>query len=65
MTPVQTAEQSVSLLNVEAVARMVSLSVRAVWRMVSTGQFPKPVRIGRSTRWRRSDVEAWIDGLRG
>ncbi|MDA0854377.1 MAG: AlpA family phage regulatory protein, partial [Proteobacteria bacterium] len=25
-----------------------------------SGQFPQPIKIGRSSRWRSSDVEDWI-----
>ena len=27
------------------------------------GKFPQPVKIGRSIRWRESDVDAWIAAL--
>jgi len=31
-----------------------------VWRWVSAGQFPQPVRLSEGcTRWRLADVEAW------
>lgn len=49
------------LLDIHGVARLLSLSVRSVQRFHSAGHLPKPVEwfIG-STRWLRSDIEAWV-----
>ena len=51
------------LLMVEQVAQMVGLGIRTIWSKVSAGEFPRPVRIGRATRWRRSEILQWIDAL--
>ena len=29
-------------------------------KLIKNGQFPKPVKLGRSSRWRKSEVEAWM-----
>lgn len=34
-----------------------------VWDGVKKGRFPKPVKIGGLTRWKRSEVEACIEGM--
>jgi excisionase family DNA binding protein len=51
------------LLTVEQVAQLTTLGVRTVWSLVSEGSFPRPVKIGRATRWRRSQVMSWVDSL--
>ncbi len=53
------------LLSVEQTALLTGLGARTIWRLASSGEFPKPVQIAgrRATRWKRSDVEAWVDGL--
>lgn len=51
------------LLSVDEVAEMLGVSDRSVWRMVSAGEIPKPVKIGGLTKWRRSDLQAMIDLL--
>ena len=51
------------LLTVEQVAQLTTLGVRTVWSLVSEGSFPRPVKIGRATRWRRSQIMAWVDSL--
>ena len=48
------------LLTTDEVASALRISVRSVWRLVSTNKLVKPIRIGGSIRWRQSDVEKWI-----
>jgi len=50
-----------TLLNAEEVAAMLGVSERTLWRLLSAGRVPKPVRFGRSTRWRLADIEEWIN----
>ena len=47
------------LLSAEAVGELLSVSVRTVRRMIASGEIPV-VRIGRSVRIRRVDIEALI-----
>lgn len=48
------------LVDVKALARMLSTSVRSVWRMNSGGKLPRPVRVGRSVRWNVETIREWI-----
>ena len=57
-------DPSRQLVPATEVARQLSISVRKVWRLVATGELPKPVKVGtRSTRIRQADVHAFVDGL--
>ena len=49
------------LINAEEVARMMNVSERTLWRLLSAGKIPPPVRFGRSTRWRLADIRSWIE----
>jgi excisionase family DNA binding protein len=49
------------LLTAENIAEMLGISKRQVWRLASGGQLPGRVKLGRLTRWRRDDVQRWID----
>ena len=49
------------LINAEELATMMQISERTLWRLLSGGKVPKPVRIGRNTRWRLAEVTEWID----
>jgi excisionase family DNA binding protein len=53
-----------ALLRVEAVAEMLDVSTRTVWRLVSGGELPQPVAIGKCRRWRLADVEQFVSGLK-
>lgn len=52
--------EEMALMDARDVSRRLSVSTRTVWRLLSAGQLPKPVRIGRSVRWRREIIEEWI-----
>jgi predicted DNA-binding transcriptional regulator AlpA len=47
------------------VARALAVDTRTIWRWASAGVIPAPLRIGGSTRWRRSDIEALIEAKAG
>ncbi len=42
------------------VAVALSVSVRHVWKLLSSGKLPKPVRLAGSVRWRRHELEEWM-----
>ena len=48
------------LLTVREVAELLHLGERTIWKLSTTGELPSPIRIGRSRRWDRRDVEAWL-----
>jgi excisionase family DNA binding protein len=54
-----------ALLTVAEVGKLVSLSRATIYANMREGTFPRPVEIPgvRSSRWRRSDVEAWLAAL--
>ena len=49
------------LMNAAEVAKALNVSERSIWRLLSAGKMPRPVRIGGSTRFRVRDIENWID----
>lgn len=30
------------------------------YKLIQLGEFPKPIKLGRSSRWLQSEVEAWV-----
>lgn len=50
-----------SLLAIAEVSKSLGLSQSQIYALVRERDFPKPIRIGRSSRWRTSVVNAWID----
>ena len=63
MPTARSPEPSVAqLLDVRAVAALLDCSPRHVYRLADAGRMPSPVRIGALVRWRRAEVQEWIDG---
>jgi prophage regulatory protein len=45
---------------IKTVAQLAAASRSSIWRWVSEGRFPQPVKIGPGcTAWRNSDLLAW------
>ena len=60
-TPMVAVDESEPLLiAADDVARMMGVSPRTVWRLLSSGQLIAPLRLGGNTRWRRAEVIEWI-----
>ena len=55
----------VTLLDVQTVARQLGIHRRTVWRLVSTGDLPPPIRLGPKTvRWRLTDLEQHLQRVK-
>jgi excisionase family DNA binding protein len=50
-----------ALLDVRAVATLLDCSARHVYRLADAGRMPPPVRLGALVRWRRADLNAWLE----
>lgn len=53
------------LLTLKEAALRLSLSTRTLHREISAGRFPRPVKIGRSTRVPLAALVAYVRGLSG
>ncbi len=51
---------SLVLIDAKAVGRMLGCSWRTVYRLADAGKLPRPVKVGRLTRWRKDLIEAYI-----
>lgn len=49
------------LIGVDNFAALLQVSTRTIWRLVSSGEAPEPIRIGGSCRWRLEEVKDWIE----
>lgn len=47
------------LVDTKQVAELLGLSARTVWRMQSSGEMPKSIRIGRDVGWSFEEIKAW------
>lgn len=49
------------LLSMKDITAHSGLSDKHYYSLISRGLFPRPLKIGRSSRWRKSDYEAWLN----
>ena len=56
--PVKAAE--VLALSAAELAERLSVSVRHIRRMHSSGELPTPIHRGRCVRWSVAEIEAWL-----
>ena len=55
-------KQESVLLTVKDVVKFAQVGRSFVYQEVAAGRFPKPVKLGRSVRWLKSEVQAWVEG---
>ena len=49
------------VLKVKQVAEEINVSVQQIYKLVSKGTFPKPIKLGeRGSGWVTSEVDAWL-----
>jgi excisionase family DNA binding protein len=48
------------LLPARQVAKLLQISPRTLWRLLSMGGIVSPVKLGRSVRWRKDELMQWI-----
>jgi excisionase family DNA binding protein len=53
------------LLDAAEAADLLGISKGKLYELVREGGGPPVVRIGRRLRWRRSDIDAWVDEVKG
>lgn len=55
-----TTAVDVVLVDVDMAAIMTGLHRATVYKLVACGKFPQPIKLGRSTRWAKDELTAWI-----
>lgn len=53
----------VRLFTLDQAAHQLAISKRTLERLIVSGDFPRPLKIGRSSRVRSEDVDVYLDGL--
>lgn len=53
-----------ALIDADEFARQIGVDVRTLRRMRHEGAVPEPIQLGNVLRWRRSDVERFLQGRR-
>lgn len=48
------------MVDMKFITEFTGLTDKWFYKLISEGQFPKPVKLGRSSRWLQSEVEKWV-----
>ncbi|MBZ7499361.1 AlpA family transcriptional regulator [Klebsiella michiganensis] len=50
------------MVDMAFITRFTGLTDKWFYKLIKDGEFPKPIKLGRSSRWMQSEVEEWIQG---
>jgi len=53
--------QTPILLTVKGAGEVTGASRSFIYQEVAAGRFPRPIKLGRSTRWIAAEIHAWIE----
>ncbi|WP_233982419.1 helix-turn-helix transcriptional regulator [Pectobacterium versatile] len=48
------------LVDMAFITKLTGLTDKWFYKLIKDGLFPKPIKLGRSSRWLQSEVEAWL-----
>ncbi|HEK1094955.1 TPA: AlpA family phage regulatory protein [Proteus mirabilis] len=48
------------LIDMKFITRFTKLTDKWFYKLIKDGQFPKPIKLGRSSRWYKHEVETWL-----
>lgn len=48
------------LVDMKFITEYSKLTDKWFYQLIKDGEFPKPIKLGRSSRWLRSEVETWF-----
>jgi predicted DNA-binding transcriptional regulator AlpA len=60
LTMNQTVETAL-LIDIKGLEKMLGRSDRSIYRDESAGRLPRSLKLGRSKRWRRDEIAAWVE----
>jgi predicted DNA-binding transcriptional regulator AlpA len=62
VSPIREQADNGGLIDMPAISKLLGLGERTVWRMLSAGAIPAPLRLGaKITRWRADEFREWIE----
>lgn len=60
MNDITSKDMNVTLMRIPQILKMMPISKSKFWLMVQKGEFPKPIKIGRSSFWTFEQVQTFI-----
>lgn len=47
-------------IDMKFITKLTGLTDKWFYKLIQDGVFPKPIKLGRSSRWLQSEVEQWL-----
>ena len=47
-------------IDMKFITQLTGLSDKWFYKLIQEGVFPKPIKMGRASRWLKSDLEEWL-----
>ncbi|HGM9946482.1 AlpA family transcriptional regulator [Providencia rettgeri] len=47
-------------VDMKFITRLTGLTDKWFYKLIKDGEFPKPIKLGRSSRWLKSEIENWF-----
>ncbi|ENK1715884.1 AlpA family transcriptional regulator [Klebsiella pneumoniae] len=48
------------MVDMKFITEFTGLTDKWFYKLISEGQFPRPIKLGRSSRWMQSEVQNWV-----
>ncbi|EPR6390985.1 helix-turn-helix transcriptional regulator [Providencia stuartii] len=49
------------LVDIKFITQFTGLTDKWFYKLIKEGEFPKPIKLGRSSRWFKSEIEQWLE----
>ncbi|MDX4945931.1 helix-turn-helix transcriptional regulator [Providencia manganoxydans] len=49
------------LVDIKFITEFTGLTDKWFYKLIKEGEFPKPIKLGRSSRWFKSEIEQWLE----
>lgn len=60
MTSLPNTLLSDQLVDMKFITTFTGLTDKLFYKLIQDGVFPKPIKLGRSSRWLKNEVESWL-----
>jgi len=52
------------LLTIKEVVQIIGFKKSTIYKFIRENKFPQPLKFGKSSRWKKSEIELWIKNLK-
>lgn len=61
--PASTSVLNDQLVDIAFITAFCGVSDKWVYRQIQLGHLPGPIKLGRNSRWLKSDIEGWLQNI--